>query len=152
MMHDNFIRDEMEQQLKNLAEGRATPNLTIVYSDMHGLWGGVTVTLSTSGAYELLERARGAIVPDLVRRTVTAAHVEEVIHVLREIRAWEQQALQRTPIPDEVLATLTLKSGDGESSIWELYNNLERNNRLIRVRRLLLDLAEAHPQQETPTC
>jgi hypothetical protein len=54
----------MEQQLKDFAEGRATQNLTIVYSDMHGLWGGVTVTLSTSGAYERLERTRSMIVPD----------------------------------------------------------------------------------------
>jgi hypothetical protein len=50
--------------------------------------------------------------------------------------------LQRTPIPDEVQATLTLKIGDVESSIWELYNNLEKNDRLVRVRRLLLDLAK----------
>jgi hypothetical protein len=141
----------MEQQLKNLAEGHATQNLTIMYSDMHGLWGGVTVTLSTSGAYERLERARGAIVPDMMRRTVTPAYVQEVLLLLREIRAWEQQPLQRAPMPDEVLATLTLKSGDVESSIWELYNNLEKNARLVRVRRLLLDLAKVHPQQETPT-
>jgi hypothetical protein len=140
----------MEQQLKNLAEGHATQNLTIMYSDMHGLWGGATVTLSTSGAYERLERARGAIVPDLVRRTATPAYVQEVLLLLREIRAWEQQPLERAPMPDEVLATLTLKSGNAESSIWELYNNLEKNGRLVRVRRLLLDLAKVHPQQETP--
>lgn len=113
-----------------------------MYSDMHGLWGGVTSTLSSNGSYELLERARGAVVPDLMRRTVTIHQVQEVVQLLLEIRAWEQQPLQRTPIPDEVLATLTLKSGDAESSIWELYNNLERNNRLIRARRLLLELAK----------
>jgi hypothetical protein len=141
----------VEQHLKDIAEGRATPNLSIVYNDMHGLWGGVTITLSTSGSYERLERARGAIVPELMQRIVTIDQVQSVVRVLLETRAWEQQALQRTPIPDEVLATLTMKSGDAESSIWELYNNLERNNRLIRARRLLLDLATDHPQQETPT-
>jgi hypothetical protein len=136
-------RNGMEQQLKDFAEGHATQNLTIVYSDMHGLWGGVTITLSTSGAYELLERARGQVVPDMVRKTVTPGHVQEVIRLLRETRASEQQALQRTPIPDEVRATLTLRIGDVESSIWELYNNLEKNGRLVRVRRLLLELAKA---------
>ena len=135
----------MEQQLKDFAEGHATQNLTIMYSDMHRLWGGVTVTLSTNGAYERLERAQGAIVPELVRRTVTTDQVQEVIGLLLDTRAWEQQSLQRTPIPDEVLATLMLKCGDIASSIWELYNNLERNNRLIRVRRLLLDLAIVNP-------
>src|SRR5215207_9596073 len=103
----------MKQQLKDIAERQVTQSLSIVYNDMHGLWGGVTVTLSTSGAYERLERARGAIVPDLIQRTITTDQVEEVIHLLLETRAWEQQALQRTPIPDEVLATLTLKSGGG---------------------------------------
>src|SRR4051812_14774591 len=110
----------MEQHLKDIATGLATQNLGIVYSDMHGLWGGVTITLSTSGDYELLERARGAIVPELVRRTVTIDQVHEVIRLLLEARAWEQQPLERTPLPDEVLATLTLKSSDAESSIWEL--------------------------------
>ena len=128
----------MEQKLKDLAEGRATQNLTIVYSDMHGLWGGVTITLSTSGEYELLERKRGVIVPDLVRRTILPAHVQEMIGLLLETRSWEQQTLERAPMPDEVLATLTLRTGDSETSIWELYNNLERNGRLVRVRRLLL--------------
>jgi hypothetical protein len=102
MMHDDFIRDEMDQQLKAFAEGQPTQNLTILYNDMHGLWGGVTVTLSTNGAYERLERAQGAIVPELVRRTVTIGQVQEVIGLLLDTRAWEQQSLQRTPIPDEV--------------------------------------------------
>jgi hypothetical protein len=134
----------MEKQLKDIAAGRATQNLTIVYSDMHGLWGGVTITLSTSGAYECLERARGAIVPHLARKTVIPAHIQEVIRLLLETRSWEQLMLERMPIPDEVRATLTLKIGDIESSIWELYNNLEKNRRLIRVRRLLLDLAKVN--------
>jgi hypothetical protein len=78
----------------------------------------------------------------MVRRTVIPAHVLEVIRLLLETRAWEQQMLQRTPIPDEVRATLTLKIGDVESSIWELFNNLEKNGRLVRIRRLLLDLSK----------
>jgi hypothetical protein len=112
---------------------------------MHGLWGGVTITLSTAGAYELLERARGQVVPDMVRKTVTPAQIQDAIRLLLDLRLWEQQALQRTPIPDEVLSTLTLKIGDAESSVWELYNNLEKNGRLVQVRRLLLDLAMVGP-------
>ena len=76
----------MEQKLKDFVEGRASQNLTIVYSDMHGLWGGVTITLSTSGEYELLERKRGMIVPDLVRRIILPAHVQEMIGLLLETR------------------------------------------------------------------
>src|SRR5687768_10321899 len=110
----------VEQHLTDFAEGGPTQNLSIVYSDMHGLWGGVTITLSTSGAYELLERARGQIVPDLMHKTLTPAHIQDVILLLLETRSWEQM-LERTPMPDEVRATLTLKIGDVETSIWELY-------------------------------
>jgi len=133
----------MEQFLNDFAEGRATQNLTIVYSDMHGLWGGATVTLSTNGAYELLERARGAIVPDMVRKTITPVQVQQVIRLLLETRAWEPLPLERMPMPDEVQLSLALRAGDLESSTWELFNNLEKNGRLVRVRRLLLELAKA---------
>lgn len=132
----------MEEYIKDFAEDRATQNLTIIYSDMHGLWGGVTVTLSTSGAYEILERPRGAIVPELLRKTITPEQVQEVLSLLLETRAWEQQSLERMPLPDEARAALTLRTGDLEASIWELYNNLEKNGRLVRVRRLLLELAK----------
>ena len=142
----------MEQQIKDFAAGRSSQNLSIVYSDMHGLWGGVTITLSSSGAYERLERGRGQVVPDMIQKTVTTAHVEAVIRLVLEARLWEQQSLQRRPLPDEVLATLTLKSGEVESSMWELYNNLEKNNRLVRLRQLLLDLATVKMNaQATPT-
>jgi hypothetical protein len=133
---------QIERHLTDFAEELPTQNLTIVYSDMHWLWGGVTITLSTNGAYECLEQPRDSIVPGLVRKTVALVHVREVIHLLLEIRAWEQPTLQRTPMSDEVLATLILRTNDGETSIWELYNKLEKNGRLGRVRRLLLELAK----------
>ena len=132
----------MEQYLNAFVEERATHNLTIIYNDMHWLWGGVTITLSATGAYERLEYQRESIIPDLRRKTVTPARIQEVILLLRELRAWEQQTLERTPMADEVRATLTLRTDEVESSIWELYNKLERNRRLVQVRRLLIDLAK----------
>jgi hypothetical protein len=132
----------MEQQLKDFAEGRACHDLTITYSDMHGLWGGVTVTLSSGGAYQRLERTRGASVADVVRGTVAAARTQAIARLLLEIKAWEQHTPERAPVPDESRATLTLQSGDSEVSIWERYNDLEANDRLVRVRSVLLDLAK----------
>ena len=132
----------MEQQLKDFAEGRTSHDLTITYSDMHGLWGGVTVTLSSSGAYQRLERTRGASVADVVRGTVAAARTQAIARLLLELKAWEQHTPERTPVPDESRATLTLQSGGAETSIWERYNDLEANDRLVRVRSVLLDLAK----------
>src|SRR5690242_14388119 len=97
--HLLWKRMSMEQQLKEIAEGRAAYDLTITYTDMHGLWGGVTITLSTSGAYERLERKPGASAPDVVRATVAPARLRDVVRLLLEIEAWEQRTPARTPVP-----------------------------------------------------
>jgi hypothetical protein len=65
-----------------------------------------------------------------------------VIRLLQETQAWEQQTHERPPMSDEVRARLILRTDEVEASIWELYNNLERNGRLVRIRNLLLDLAQ----------
>ena len=131
----------MKEQLQHIVEGHATHDLTITYSDVHGLWGGVTITLSTSGAYERLEYLRGASVPDVVRGTVALARIQEVMRLLLEVKAWEQRTPERSPVPDESRAILTLRAGQAESSIWEWYNDLAKHARLVRVRSLLAGLA-----------
>jgi hypothetical protein len=85
-----FRLSTIEEQLQHVIEGRATHERTIAYSDLHGLWSGVTTTLSTSGAYEYLEYMRGASLPNVVRGTVVPARIQEVARLLLEIRAWEQ--------------------------------------------------------------
>jgi hypothetical protein len=141
----------MEQQLRQLVEGRATDDLTIVYSDMHGLWGGLTITLSTSGAYEYLERTRGASGPEVVRGTVAPARIQDVVRLLLELKAWEQRTPERVPVPDEGRATLTLRADGAESSIWEWYNDLAKNARLVRVRSLLVNSQLARPRHRATT-
>jgi len=110
-------RSDIEQHLKDVADGRATHDLTLTDSDMHGLWGGITVTLSTSDAYERLKRTRGAGLPDVVRSTVAPAQVQDVARLLLETQAWEQRTLERAPVPDESRATLTLRDGGVETAI-----------------------------------
>jgi hypothetical protein len=131
----------MEEQLRQLVEGRAADDLTITYSDMHGLWGGLTITLSTSGAYERLERTRGVGDPDVVQGRVASARIQPIARLLLEIKAWEQRTPERAPVPDESRATLTLRTGGIESSIWEWYNDLAKNDRLVQVRSLLVGFA-----------
>jgi len=138
----------MEQLLQDIVAGRESAPLTIIYSDMHGLWGGVTVTLSASGAYERLERKRGAGVPETIRGSVAPVRVKEVVRLLIELKVCEQYTPERAPVPDESQATLVLRSGGAEASIWEWYNDLARNARLARVRSRLLELAaEANAEQ-----
>jgi hypothetical protein len=96
----------MEQQLQRFVDGAEADELMIIYNDMHGLWGGFTITLSASGAYERLERARGASLPLVRRGTVAPARVHDLVRLLSEIKAWEQHTPERMPVPDESRATL----------------------------------------------
>ncbi|HET9223440.1 MAG TPA: hypothetical protein VFO07_13095 [Roseiflexaceae bacterium] len=131
----------MEDHLQDIVAGRAAHTLTITYSDVHGLWGGVAVTLTTHGAYERLGYLRGASAPDVVRGMLAPARIQEVVRLLLEVKAWEQRTPQRAPVPDESRATLMLRAGEAASSTWEWYNDLTPNARLIRVRDLLVALA-----------
>ena len=133
----------MEQLLQRFAEGLESSDLTITYSDMHGLWGGVTVILAANGAYERIERKRGAAAPHALRSTLAIARVRDLVRLLHQISAWEQRTPERPPVPDESRATLTLRAGAVEASIWEWFNDLAKNDRLLRVRSLLIELAEA---------
>src|SRR5262249_35262761 len=115
------------------------PDLTIAYSDIHGLWGGIAITLAATGSYEYLERKRGARAPEVLRGTLTSAQVRDVVRLLLETRAWEQRISQRTPVPDEVWVTLTLRSGDIETRVGEWANDLKQDDRLVRIKSLLVE-------------
>jgi hypothetical protein len=139
----------MEANLRDIAAGRGAESFAVTYSDMHGLWGGVTMTLTHTGDYEqTLCQPGGA--PAIVRRRVTSERIAALARLLVEIRAWEQHIPERAPVPDESRATLTVRCGAAESSIWEWYNDLSKNQRLIQVRDLLLQLGEAIPGGGVP--
>lgn len=124
----------LEANLRSAASGGSLLDFTVTYSDMHGLWGGTSVSLTGAGAYERAEQPRGAPAPTVVRRAVDERRVREVAALLVAIEAWEQYTPERTPLPDESRATLAVRCGGAESAIWEDYNELGRNGRLIRVR------------------
>lgn len=130
-------QNSMEERLRSTAAGQGHSNLVVTYSDMHGLWGGMTVTAAADGTYERAERRPGAAEATVVRRMITQAQVRELARLLLELEAWDQRTPDRAPVPDESRATLTVTAGDLQTSIWEWHNDLEENGRLDRVRRLL---------------
>jgi hypothetical protein len=124
----------VERALRAVAAGNAVPaDLSVVYDDMHGLWGGLTISLA-GGAYEQLERGRGGSAPTVITGTVDRQQIQELASLLVDLKAWEQRVPERAPVPDESRATLKIRVGATEVAIWEWYNDLPKNDRIMQVR------------------
>ena len=104
--------------------------LTVTYSALHQLHGGLELTI----------RGDGGVEQQALREEVGEPHdlsgdeVAELVRLLLELEAWRQLEPERTPVPDESRATLAISAGSAESEVWEWYNDLEANDRLIRIR------------------
>lgn len=112
--------------------------LAVTYDDMHGLHGGLTLTIHGDGRVE--HRAVRAKVGK-VRREVSQQDLQQLVALLIELAAWEQRVPERTPVPDESRAHLDITFGEHRSSIWEWYNDLAGNHRMVRVRELMTKIA-----------
>ena len=76
--------------LHDAAAGNGLPDLSIAYSDLHGLWGGVAVRITGDGVYERVTRQRGGE-PVVVRGRAGPDAVQGIARLLLEIEAWEQR-------------------------------------------------------------
>ncbi|HUS65929.1 MAG TPA: hypothetical protein VMZ28_15360, partial [Kofleriaceae bacterium] len=56
-------------------------------------------------------------------------------------RAWEQRVPERAPVPDESRAHLTISYLGKSASIWEWFNDLEANQRIVQIRELMKEIA-----------
>ena len=101
---------------------------------MHGLWGGTTIIVRGSGSGERRERARGEARPQVVETTVAEDQLLGLIKLLIELRAWEQQTPEREAVPDESRARLTISVGGQTSKVWEWFNEMPKNKRLIEIK------------------
>ena len=128
-------RVSMEGTLKaTLAGGEVPPDLVITYDDMHGLWGGTAIVIRGSGSGGRRERARGDAAPEVFETTIPREQLLELVKLLIEHEAWEQRTPDRQPVPDESRATLTVSVGGQESRVWEWYNEMAKNARLIQIK------------------
>lgn len=123
----------VEQALRAAASGAALPpDFAVTYSDVHGMHGGMRVSLSADGTYEWQTYSRQENPPGAEGR-VSEQAVRDVIALLVQLRAWEQVTPPRQPIPDESRAGLLIRAGGEEARIWEWFNDMGANNRLIQV-------------------
>ena len=134
------IRHKLEQLH---ADSVPTDDFEVAYSDMHSFHGGKTLTVKSdmlTGRYLF----RNGSTPDLIEpppTNLTSEQLRALVDLLLEIEAWEQRVPDRTAVPDESSASLTVTIGELQSSIWEWYNDLNGNNRMVKVKQLLEEIA-----------
>ncbi len=129
---------DIESGLQAFLAGEIEPDVvSITYSDLHGLHGGLELTIRGSGRTEQQSLRSEAGEPG----ELSAGDVHRLVQLLLELRAWEQRTPDRPAVPDESRARLRIQVGDGTSETWEWFNEMEANRRLIRVRDLMTDLA-----------
>ncbi len=111
--------------------------LEVTYDDLHGLHGGLRLTVKGNGEVEQQAVRTEVGTP----RRVDEAGVRALAELLLELEAWRQEEEERQLLPDESRARLTIRVGPTKSEIWEWFNDLEKNDRIIRVRKKLKELA-----------
>jgi len=123
-----------------LAAGAVPAALAITYDDMHGLWGGVTITIRGDGRVERQSRALGEPTTQVYRTAVDHQLLLDLLRLLVQLDAWEQHIPDRPPLPDESRAVLTISVGGRASRVWERFNDLAANNRLVQIKSWLEQL------------
>lgn len=125
----------LKRCLQNAANGGG-PLPAVVYSDAHGLWGGTTIALDADGGYRR-DRVDPREPPERVETVVDAVRHRALAGLLVELKAWKQRVPERRAVPDESRAGLTIRCGAAEARIWEWYNALAEQRRILRVREAL---------------
>lgn len=119
-------------------DARAMKTLTVTYDDLHGLHGGLKLTVHGDGRVEQNAVREKVGQP---KESVAAADLQRLVALLVELAAWEQRVPKRRPVPDESQAHLRITIDGNSSSIWEWYNDLAKNQRIVRVRDLMKQIA-----------
>ena len=111
---------------------------TVTYDDLHGLHGGLKLTVRGDGRVEQNAVREKVGQP---KSAVAAVDLQRLVALLVELAAWEQRVPNRMPVPDESRASLSIKLDEKSSTIWEWYNDLGKNQRIVRVRELMKQIA-----------
>jgi hypothetical protein len=115
--------------------------LVILYDDLHPLHGGLMLAVHGDGRVDQEARRESVGKP----RKVSRENVLKLLALVRKHQAWEQRTPERAPVPDESRARLTIAWRDRQSVIWEWYNDLGKNARMIEIRELMKQIAWESP-------
>lgn len=128
----------VEQALRAVVGGEPVPaGFSVTYTDLHPFHGGLSLSIGADGQVERRAVREKAGQPKQVTpyewRTLAALMVRQ--------KLWQQRTPERPPGNDESRASLILSCGSQVSTVWEWYNDLEKNGRMIRVREAMKKVA-----------
>jgi len=128
----------MKAELQRLVTEEASrTDLKITYDDLHGLHGGLTLSIDGSGKVtQKAVRVKTSEPVDLEPNQVT-----ELLQLVIELEAWHQLVPEKAMVPDESRAHVLIEAGGQTSDVWERHNNLDKHDRLVRIRERMKDLA-----------
>lgn len=128
----------LEPALSARIRGKAVPGLRVTYDDLHGLHGGLQLTVDGEGRVTQKAVRFKAGEP---KERVDEGDLRQLLRILRDIEVWIQREPERMPAPDESKVRLRVEVGAKQVEIWEWYNDLEQNQRIHKVRAFMQKVA-----------
>ena len=125
--------------LEQIASGKLDPGpLVAEYSDLHGFHGGLKLTIHGTGDVQQQAVRERVGTPKKVSRD----DLLRLVRLLLAQQVWEQRVVREgLPVPDESLAYVTVLYKEERAGIWEWYNTLHRNQRIVVIRELMKEIA-----------
>lgn len=131
--------DAVKKALEEVAADKGDlSKLTLTWDDLHGLHGGLTLTITGDGK---VSQKAAHVKPGEPKEKVDPKDVKELVKLLVRHEAWAQRVPERAAVPDESRAWFTIAVGDQSVMVWEWYNDLAKNKRLVEVRDLMKKFA-----------
>jgi len=107
----------------------STTSLRVTYEEIHPTQDGPRLMIKGTGQIQQTgEGANAGMYPDL-----NPAEVENLVRLLLDIEAWEQRTPWRETDSDEIRAYLRVQVGGASSEIWEWYDKLDDNRRIVQL-------------------
>ena len=126
------------EALRAYQEGNLAPrDLLITYSDLHPLHGGLVLIVDGLGHVQQEALREEVKEPE----DLTQEEMMRLVNLIIELEAWIQIVPERASLPDESRAILQIQAGESESQMWEWYNDMVGNNRLIQIREMMKHFA-----------
>lgn len=136
------------EALKTFAETKGNwRQFSITYDDVHGLYGGFTLSVDGTGLVQkkTVRVIRGQ--KDVINTTSRAepAQLNELVRLLVSERLWLRAPYPRAGVPDEGRSRVVMwYTPEGNSKkqceIWEWYNDMEADRRIGKLRDFMLHL------------
>ena len=121
---------DVSSNLRALLDDEFSPtSLRVTYGEIHPTRDGPRLIINGTGQIQQEgEGADGGLYPDL-----SPAEVENLVRLLLDIEAWEQRTPWREADSEEIRAYLRVQVGGASSEIWEWYDELDHNRRIVQL-------------------